>query len=109
MKDLKRFKSHKIEASSNCFEFERADLQHFDFSVNDWTRDKPDFLTLDGRHPVRSFIIQNDSIKYEYYRKDLDTLDLNPSYSMAKSFISALLGIAVDDGLIQSIDDSVLT
>ena len=28
---------------------------------------------------------------------------------MAKSFISALLGIAIDDGLIQSIDDSVLT
>ena len=112
-KDLKRFPSHKIEASSNCFEFERADLQDFDFSVNDWTRDKPDFLTLDefvARHPVRSFlVIQNDSIKYEYYRKDLDTLDLNPSYSMAKSFISALLGIAIDDGLIQSIDDSVLT
>jgi CubicO group peptidase (beta-lactamase class C family) len=112
-KDLKRFKSHKIEASSNCFEFERADLQDFDFSVNDWTRDKPDFLTLDefvARHPVRSFlVIQNDSIKYEYYRKDLDTLDLNPSYSMAKSFVSALLGIAIDDGLIKSIDDSVLT
>ena len=65
-----------------AFEFERADLQDFDFSVNDWTRDKPDFLTLDefvARHPVRSFlVIQNDSIKYEYYRKDLDTLDLNP-------------------------------
>lgn len=112
-KDLDRFPNHTIEASSDCFEFERDDLQNFDVHINDWTKDIPYFVTLDElvmSHPVRSFlIIQNDSIKYEFYREDLDTFDLHPSYSMAKSFTSALLGIAIDEGFIQSIDDSVLT
>ncbi len=112
-KDLKRFPNHTIEASLDCFEFERGDRQDFSVQVNDWSKDIPYFLTLNElviSHPVRSFlIIQNDSIKYEFYREDLDKLDLHPSYSMAKSFTSALLGIAIDEGLIQSIDDSLLT
>ena len=112
-KDLKRSPCNTVEGSSNCFQFKYADPEDFDVKVNDWTKDIPYFLTLDEiaeSHSVRSFlVIQNDSVKYEYYRKDLDSASVHPSYSMAKSFTSALLGIALEEGLIKSLDDSVLT
>ena len=111
--DLKRSPYNTVERSSSCFQFEYANPEDFDVKVNDWTKDIPYFLTLDEiaeSHPVRSFlVIQNDSVKYEYNRKDLDSASIHPSYSMAKSFTSALLGIALEEGLIKSIDDSVLT
>jgi len=48
-------------------------------------------------------VIQNDSIVYEnYFLGNTDTTQ-NISWSMAKSFISALIGIAVQEGHIQNV------
>lgn len=52
-------------------------------------------------------VIQNDSIRFEnYYLGNTDTTR-NISWSMAKSFISALTGIAVDEGKIRDINQNV--
>lgn len=93
-KDLKRSPCNTVERSLNCFQFEYADPEGFDVKVNDWTKDIPYFLTLDEiaeSHPVRSFlVIQNDSVKYEYNRKDLDSASIHPSYSIIDNLASYL-------------------
>jgi len=52
-------------------------------------------------------VIQNDSIVYENYFLGNTETTRNISWSMAKSFISALIGIAVEDGHIQSVMQNV--
>ena len=48
-------------------------------------------------------VIQNDSIVYENYFLGNTASTRNISWSMAKSFISALIGIAVEEGHIESV------
>lgn len=55
------------------------------------------------------FILQNDSIRFEeYYNGNTETTE-NISWSMAKSFISALIGIAVGEGHIKHVMEPVET
>ena len=52
-------------------------------------------------------VIQNDTLIYEkYYLGNRDTTK-NISWSMAKSFLSALIGIAVEEGHIKNLDQTV--
>ena len=52
-------------------------------------------------------IIRNDSLAFEYYRVFQKENDFN-IHSAAKSFISALIGIAIDKGIIRSAQEKVL-
>jgi len=53
-------------------------------------------------------VIKNDSIIYQYL-SDGNTIDAKqPSFSMAKSFVGTLVGIAVDRGQIKSTDELVI-
>lgn len=52
-------------------------------------------------------VIQNDSIVYENYFLGNTETTRNISWSMAKSFISALVGIAVEEGHIESVMQDV--
>ncbi|MEO8934347.1 MAG: serine hydrolase [Xanthomarina sp.] len=52
-------------------------------------------------------IIQNDSLVYENYYLGNTESTRNISWSMAKSVISALMGIAVEEGDIKSIEEPV--
>ncbi len=52
-------------------------------------------------------VIQNDSVIYEKYFADYDSSSVVPSFSVAKSYTSALLGIAIDEGFIKSVDDLI--
>jgi CubicO group peptidase (beta-lactamase class C family) len=62
------------------------------------------------KHNTEAFLlIRNDTVLYEYYRKPSTANDLHPSYSIAKSFVSALTGIAVSEGFIKNINDPVTT
>src|SRR3954469_3452213 len=68
-------------------------------------------LTLDdylNRQPVTGFLIaKNNTIlveRYQYGRTDTDRLT---SFSMAKTVLSLLIGIAVKEGAIRSVDDLV--
>jgi CubicO group peptidase (beta-lactamase class C family) len=52
-------------------------------------------------------VVRNDTILYETYRDGLDASTRHNSFSMAKSVLSALVGIAVGEGKIRSLDDAV--
>jgi len=52
-------------------------------------------------------IIQNDSVLFEQYQGGHDSSTISNSFSMAKSIVSLLIGCAIDDGYIGSVDDKV--
>lgn len=57
--------------------------------------------------PAAFLVIKNDSIVFEEYWDGYDENSLTNSFSMAKSYIGMLIGIALDEGKINSIDDPV--
>lgn len=52
-------------------------------------------------------VIRGDQIVLERYVAPWRRESMNTSFSVAKSFVSALVGIAIDEGLIRSVDDPV--
>ncbi len=52
-------------------------------------------------------IIQHDTIRYEYYGNGFMASDHHIAWSMSKSVISALFGIAISEGKIKSIEQAV--
>jgi CubicO group peptidase (beta-lactamase class C family) len=52
-------------------------------------------------------VIRNDSIIYENYFNGFNQKSLLPSFSVAKSFVSTLVGFAIDEGKIKSAQDPV--
>jgi beta-lactamase family protein len=52
-------------------------------------------------------VIKDDKILYEKYFNGYQRDSINTSFSMAKSITSALIGIAIDEGLIASVDDPI--
>lgn len=53
-------------------------------------------------------VIKNDSIIYEYFAENVFANTLHPSFSLAKSYIGTLTGIAIDKGIINSANDLVI-
>ncbi len=52
-------------------------------------------------------VIRDDALLYEGYFNGYDRESTQTSFSVAKSFVSALVGIAIEDGYIQSVDDPI--
>ena len=53
-------------------------------------------------------VIKDDAILYEGYFNGYDRDSIVASFSVAKSFTSALVGIAIDEGYIESVDDPMI-
>lgn len=72
-------------------------------------RDKPysvqDFIV--DTKTTGLLVIWDDVIKYERYYSGGDENTLFSSNSMGKSFVSALMGIAVAEGYVESVDDPI--
>jgi hypothetical protein len=52
-------------------------------------------------------VIQDDVVLYERYFGDFDGEAIGTSFSVAKSYVSALVGIAIEEGAIHSVDDPI--
>ena len=52
-------------------------------------------------------VIHDDKLLYERYFNGYDQRSVNTSFSMAKSFASALVGIAIDEGHIKSVEEPI--
>jgi CubicO group peptidase (beta-lactamase class C family) len=63
--------------------------------------------TLDQYQSVAYLVVHNDSIVYEAYWDGYSDSSLSNSFSMAKSIVSILVGIAHDEGKIKDLDDPV--
>ena len=63
--------------------------------------------TLQTGETVAFLVIKNDSISYEEYWDGYSDSSYSNSFSMAKSIISILVGVAIDEGKISSVKDPV--
>ena len=67
-----------------------------------------DFDSFLRRNETRAFVVvHRDRLVYERYFGGSDRATLQTSFSVAKSFLSTLVGIAIDEGLIGDVDDPV--
>lgn len=111
--DIHRFSSNAIESGKDCFQFKTDESGVGEgLKVNDRTSGSPYFVTLEelnNSRPVRSFlVIKNDTVLYSFYGKKITEETLHPSYSIAKSYTSALIGIAIKEGHINGVHDKVI-
>jgi CubicO group peptidase (beta-lactamase class C family) len=103
--DHKVFPKRTIENdTANIFYFQNSDEGNFKFKMTDGSSFE-DFL--EDNHTVAFLVIQNDTIKYQNYFNGYDESTVVASFSMAKSFTSFLIGCAIEDNLIASVDEPV--
>jgi len=63
--------------------------------------------TVEALNPASFLVAWGDSIIYEEYWGDHNQNQVSNSFSMAKSIVSLLIGVALDEGKIKSLDEPV--
>jgi CubicO group peptidase (beta-lactamase class C family) len=116
-KDYKKFPSKEIYCDKPCFVFRRDESSAFydsDVFRNIEYRYKNETIQSSLNEFLRStgttsfIIIKDDTILFEEYFNNYRRESINTSFSTSKSFTSALIGIAIDEGFIKSLDDNVI-
>ncbi len=100
------FLTDDIPRSGPVYEFEKASAalpETFEFEGETFTT--TDFL--ERTKTTSLLVIRHDNIEYEDYFLGTSPEDQRISWSIAKSFLSALVGIAVDEGAITDLNDPV--
>jgi len=101
--DHKKFDSRPLRASENPFVFQALAESQFSSEFSNIAFEE----LLKNNKTVAFLVIHRDTIIYERYFNKYNQQDIVPSFSMAKSITSMLIGCAIDDGLIQSIQEPV--
>lgn len=109
--DYKIFPNNKIDTQASPFHF--TDVSN-NFQLGDSllvNNAKGDACSLDelmyNTQTVAFIIIRNDTILYEKYFEDYAETSIVASFSMAKSFVSALTGIAIAENYIKDENEPV--
>jgi hypothetical protein len=108
--DYKKFPSLPVSNQSPVFSFREPKTEIIPVLPARFAHGSQynDFSTFLKKHKTTSFlIIRNDSMLYEQYFDDRSPESINPSFSVSKSFVSALIGIAISEGKIKSVDEPV--
>ena len=66
-----------------------------------------DYIKEPSLNTQAAILIKGNNIIAEYYAEGYNKNDQVTSWSVAKSFSSTLIGIAIDEGYISSVDDSI--
>lgn len=109
--DLYRFRTREVAASSHPLIFDPADedllsqlpITERAIQADDMPLEK--FLEL--TNTTAFIVLHGDQLLYEAYFNGSSREAIQGSFSAAKSFTSTLIGIAIDEGYIQSLDDSI--
>ena len=106
--DYQKFPKRLIEAPDSHFEFPLAlneDRVRTQFEIGSSINDFDSFLA--ENHTQAFIVIQDDAIIYEQYFNGASRDSIVTSFSIAKSFDSTLIGLAIEDGYIESVDDPI--
>jgi len=105
--DWQKFPSHPLHAAPTPFRFAvRPDLRVAALfqqlaDAKDWNH------FLEANHTQALIVIKDGTVVYENYFNHTQRDSIVTSFSAAKSFTSALIGIAIQEGYIKSVDDSI--
>lgn len=95
------FAYNTVEKSDSCWDFPQAK------GYNQYEMTDEENAYLDKYGTVAYLVIQNDSVRYEEYRDGWTPTTLSNLFSATKSIVGLLIGIAYDEGYIESLDDKV--
>lgn len=107
--DWQKFPSHPLTAAPTAYHFDAApdprvaELFGQLAGTDDWDR------FLEENDTQAFIVIQDGKILYENYFNGTQRDSIVTSFSVAKSFDSALIGIAIQEGFIKSVDDPITT
>jgi len=111
--DYKLFASRKIESGPHTFHFYKPEYElklgetiEVDSRKMDATNKPLDEFLKDYK-TLSFLIIRNDTVLHEFYDESKTDTSVVNSFSIAKAFISALVGIAISDGKIQGTDTRI--
>ncbi len=105
--DWQKFPAHPLNAAPQIYNFDTApdpgvaELFKKLSGADDWDR------YLEAHNTQALIVIQDGEIRYENYFNDTQRDSIVTSFSVAKSFTSALIGRAVDDGYIRDVHEPI--
>ena len=109
--DYKNFENHKIQGAKSTNTFISQPKEKYVESLFEELVTKTGFNSFEEwaieSQTTALIVIKRDTIIYEKYFNGFGKDSYFHSQSMAKSFISFLIGAAIDDGLIKSIEDPI--
>lgn len=109
--DYKNFENHKIHGAKTTNTFISEPKEKYVESLFDKLVTNTGFGSFDEwankSETTALIVIQKDTVIYEKYFNGFERDSYFHSQSVAKSFISFLIGVAIDDGLIKSVDDPI--
>lgn len=114
--DYKIFNNATLTAPAEPFEFKQ--IPNFTLPPADlWAcGDKPDYKLAAGYNPeqfldesgtLALIVIRRDTILYEYYSNGHSRNSVSTVFSLTKSFLSTLVGIAITEGKMPGVDQPV--
>jgi CubicO group peptidase (beta-lactamase class C family) len=105
--DYKKFRYLEVSKPETPFLFKKSS-QGLSFDTISYDGTIYKFDDFFEKNKCTAFmIIKDDSILYEKYFLGRDQSSYVPSFSAAKSFVSALVGIAIEEGSIKSVQDPI--
>jgi CubicO group peptidase (beta-lactamase class C family) len=110
-KDLEKFPARTIHNAPPTFTLDQlsagnpyaSQIEAFGDDATDGRVE--DYLEASGT--TAFLVIHEDKLVYERYFNGYDEDSLQTSFSMAKSYASALVGIAIDEGYIKSVNEPI--
>jgi len=101
------FPTKTMPASTNPYHFPKGNPYELPTSFNYQNESVASSFFMEGSKTTGFIVIQNDSIVLEEYFLGNSESTQNISWSVAKSFIATIFGIAIDEGYIKSVDQKV--
>jgi CubicO group peptidase (beta-lactamase class C family) len=96
--NYKKFPTVEIQKAQTSFTFLKK--------INNQLQTYLDSSLL-GSNTNSFIVIKNDTLIYEKYFNNYDSSQLHTSFSVAKSFVSILLGIAIDQGKVKNTNEPI--
>jgi CubicO group peptidase (beta-lactamase class C family) len=110
-KDLEKFPARTIHNAPPTFRFDKLPADNpYASQIEAIASDSSNGSLegyLDASGTTAFLVIHDDKLLYERYFDSYDETSVNTSFSMAKSFASALVGIAIDEGHIKSVNEPI--
>lgn len=114
-KDAKGVPGREMKPAAAGFRFVEAEFlpeRQARMLIDDWTTNGADFVHLNDLNrklnTLAFLVIRNDTIVFEQYYEGYDSSKHILSFSLAKSFTSAMMGIAIKKGYLPGLDAPVL-
>ena len=99
--DWKIFENRIVHNTDSIWDWKSAP----DYNKHDFSNE--DRKYIEEHETVAFLVIQNDSVKYEEYWDDWTPHTPSNIFSCTKSIVSLLVGIAIDEGYIKSVNQSI--